>query len=62
MATHTQAQYVALVAALRATLSALQELASNPAFSDDAPEFNAGGVGYEACEQARMALNGVKAA
>lgn len=34
----------------------LKELAKHPAFEDDAPEFNEGGIGYEACEAAREAL------
>jgi len=34
---------------LQVALDALRELAHNPAFEDDAPEFNEGGIGHEAC-------------
>ncbi len=34
--------------ALRQAHATLGELAKNPAFADDAPEFNEGGIGYEA--------------
>ena len=36
--------------------SALKSLASNPAFSDGAPEFNEGGIGYEACQELQRAI------
>lgn len=42
--------------ALTACWEALRELAKHPAFEDDAPEFNEGGVGYEAAEVARAAI------
>lgn len=35
---------------------ALSHLASYPAFGDTAPEFNAGGVGREACIELRQVL------
>jgi hypothetical protein len=36
---------------MQKTLDTLRELAQNPAFEDDAPEFNEGGVGHEACRK-----------
>jgi hypothetical protein len=42
---------------LQDTLDALQELSQHPAFADDAPEFNEGGVGYETCRNLREAIN-----
>lgn len=36
---------------------ALQELARHEAFADDAPEFNMGGIGYEACEAFQELIN-----
>jgi hypothetical protein len=41
---------------LNEVLNALLELAAHPAFEDDAPEFNEGGVGHEACRKLREAL------
>lgn len=38
-------------------LETLRELANNPAFDDDAPEFNEGGIGHEACRQLQERLN-----
>lgn len=38
----------ARLAALRQAYDALGILSEDPAFADDAPEFNRGGVGYEA--------------
>jgi len=35
---------------------ALLDLSDHPAFADDAPEFNKGGVGYEACTVLRKVL------
>lgn len=35
---------------------ALRLLAAHPAFENDAPEFNEGGIGYEACQACRTAL------
>ena len=42
---------------LQDTLDALIELSRHPAFEDDAPEFNEGGIGHEACRKLREALN-----
>ena len=42
---------------LQGTLDALIELSRNPAFEDDAPEFNEGGIGHEACRLLREELN-----
>jgi hypothetical protein len=42
--------------ALIQCFEALKELAQHEAFADDAPEFNEGGIGYEACETAREVL------
>lgn len=36
-----------MVVTLRIAALALRELSHNPAFMDDAPEFNHGGIGYE---------------
>jgi hypothetical protein len=44
------------VTALRAASKALVELAKHPAFEGDAPEFNQGGIGYEAVGKVRGAL------
>ena len=45
-----------LAAALKDALDALHHCAENPAFEDEAPEFNEGGIGREACQKARRAL------
>lgn len=44
--------------ALIVALDALQELAAHQAFEDSAPEFNEHGIGYEACQAIRAALEG----
>ena len=46
------------VTILHETLEALIELSRHPAFEDDAPEFNEGGIGHEACRKLREFLNG----
>ncbi len=46
-----------LLAALKPCREAMLELAEHQAFEDDAPEFNKGGVGYEACRVAIEAIN-----
>jgi len=38
-------------------LYTLQTLAANPAFADDAPEFNEGGCGYEAIQAIQAQLS-----
>lgn len=45
-----------LLAALNQAKLALWELSDHPAFADQAPEFNEGGVGYEALKVIREAL------
>ena len=42
---------------LQETLDTLGELANHRAFEDDAPEFNEGGIGYEACRKLREMLH-----
>lgn len=44
--------------ALRVAAEALATLAAHPAFEDDAPEFNVGGVGYEALKTIRAVIMG----
>jgi hypothetical protein len=47
-----------LLAALKQCREALLHLCHNcPAFEDDAPEFNEGGIGYEACGKAIEIIN-----
>jgi hypothetical protein len=47
-----------LLAALKQCREVLLHLCHNcPAFEDDAPEFNEGGIGYEACGQAIEIIN-----
>ena len=41
---------------IQETLDALIELSRHEAFGDDAPEFNEGGVGHEACRKLREYL------
>ena len=43
--------------AIQRALDALQELAEHPAFADDAPEYNEGGIGYETCDTLRSVLD-----
>ena len=43
---------------LQETLDVLIELSRNPAFEDDAPEFNEGGFGHSLCSKLREILNG----
>ncbi len=45
-----------LVEALRVCQGALHDLSEHPAFADDAPEFNRGGIGYVASQTARAAI------
>lgn len=45
-----------LIAALRQAKEAFSDLACHMAFADNAPEFNEGGVGYEANHVARSVL------
>jgi hypothetical protein len=46
-----------LLSALKQCREALLALSEDPAFEDDAPEFNKGGVGYEACRVAIETIN-----
>lgn len=46
-----------LLAALKQCREALLDICHNPAFADDAPEFNKGGIGYEACSVSIVAIN-----
>ena len=46
-----------LLAALKQCREALLQICHNSAFADDAPEFNEGGVGYEACSVSIVAIN-----
>lgn len=47
-----------LLAALKQCRKALLHICHNcPAFEDDAPEFNEGGIGYEACSVSIEAIN-----
>jgi hypothetical protein len=41
---------------LREAREVLQELAFNPAYAGDAPEFNEGGIGYEMCRKIQEQL------
>lgn len=43
-------------ALLKETLEVLRELANHPAFEDDAPEFNEGGIGHEMCRKLQEQL------
>ncbi len=45
-----------LLVACRETLETLLTLCDSPDFEGDAPEFNQGGIGYEACETLRTAI------
>jgi len=45
-----------MLTALEFAASALQDLCDHPAFADDAPEFNEGGVGYMALDMVREAI------
>jgi hypothetical protein len=45
-----------LLAALKQCREALLHICRNPAFENDAPEFNEGGIGYEACSVAIVAI------
>ena len=49
----TRAELIALLKDCKSTLS---ELAQNPAFEGDAPEFNEGGYAYRTCEELRRVL------
>ena len=46
-----------LLAALKQCREALLHICHNSAFADDAPEFNEGGIGYEACSVSIVAIN-----
>lgn len=50
------AQRDEMLAALRTAASTLRTLSEHSAFSDDAPEFNEGGEGYEAMQIVRAAI------
>ena len=45
-----------LISTLVLARDTLDELARHPAFADDAPEFNAGGIGYETIRAIGKAL------
>lgn len=45
-----------MLTALKFAADALQSLCNHPAFADDAPEFNEGGVGYMASEMVHEAI------
>lgn len=47
-------------AALLAAHEALCVLAEHPAFADSAPEFNEGGIGYEAIQTLKQALGNLR--
>lgn len=47
------ARHAELVRKINMAIDALKTLAEHPAFADDAPEFNEGGIGYETLKELR---------